>query len=79
MQQHAQNETNLAVHVAAQVEIEASYGPMSIAATVGGRGLGILLTLGQLVLVMYGVLVLFVVIVLTNLYLYFVNRRAKEA
>lgn len=38
----------------------------AIAATVGGRGLGILLTLGQLVLVMYGVLVLFVVIVLAG-------------
>ena len=36
IQQHAQNETDLGVHVAAQVEIEASYGPMHIAATVGG-------------------------------------------
>ncbi|HEX6213028.1 MAG TPA: cation:dicarboxylase symporter family transporter [Methylomirabilota bacterium] len=38
----------------------------AIAATVGGRGLGILLTLGKLVLVMYGVLVLFVVIVVVG-------------
>ncbi|PYQ41024.1 MAG: hypothetical protein DMF77_17110 [Acidobacteria bacterium] len=36
LQQHAQNETDLAVHVAAQVEVEASYGPVHIAATVGG-------------------------------------------
>lgn len=36
MQQHAQTETNLAVHVAAQVEVQASYGPMEIAATAGG-------------------------------------------
>lgn len=38
----------------------------AIAATVGGRGLGILLTLGKLVLVMYGVLVLFVIIVIVG-------------
>jgi hypothetical protein len=36
LQQHAQNETDLAVHVAAQVEVEASYGPVHIAATAGG-------------------------------------------
>jgi len=35
----------------------------AIAATVGGKGLGILVTLGKLVLVMYGGLVLFVLIV----------------
>jgi proton glutamate symport protein len=35
----------------------------AIAATVGGKGLGILVTLGKLVLVMYGGLVLFVIIV----------------
>ncbi len=36
IQQHAQRETDMGIHVAAQVEIEASYGPMHIAATVGG-------------------------------------------
>ena len=36
LQQHAQNETDLAVHVDAQVEVEASYGPVHIAATAGG-------------------------------------------
>jgi hypothetical protein len=36
LKRHAQRETELGVHVAAQVEIEASYGPMHIAATVGG-------------------------------------------
>jgi proton glutamate symport protein len=38
----------------------------AIAATVGGKGLGILLTLGKLVLVMYAALVLFVVIVIVG-------------
>lgn len=36
----------------------------AIAATVGGKGLGILLTLGKLVLVMYGGLVLFLLVVI---------------
>jgi proton glutamate symport protein len=35
----------------------------AIAATVGGKGLGILVTLGKLVLVMYGSLVIFVIVV----------------
>ena len=35
LQDHSQNETDLAVHVAAQVEVKASYGPVSIAATAG--------------------------------------------
>ena len=38
----------------------------AMAATVGGKGLGILLTLGKLVLVMYGALVLFVLIVVVG-------------
>jgi hypothetical protein len=36
IQQHAQTETDLGVHVAAQVEVSGSYGAMQIAATVGG-------------------------------------------
>jgi hypothetical protein len=36
LKQHAQTETDLGVHVAAQVEVEASYGPMHITATAGG-------------------------------------------
>jgi hypothetical protein len=37
LQQHGQTETDLAVHVAAQVEVQAQYGPMvHIAANVGG-------------------------------------------
>jgi hypothetical protein len=36
VQQHGQSETDMAVHVEAQVEVEASYGPMHIAASAGG-------------------------------------------
>jgi hypothetical protein len=36
VQNHAQTETNLAVHVAAQVDVQASYGAMEISATAGG-------------------------------------------